>query len=440
MNTNLLEVDIAILGAGIAGLAASLKAKNNHRSAVIFESNSSAGGLLDNFSIQGFVFDNAVHLSFANESEVRAVFDKTPFYTHPSDSLNFEQDKWLKHPVQNNLFPLDAEDKTQLIKSFISRPEINDIENYEQWLIHQYGNEIASRYPLRYTKKYWQCDARELSTNWIGNRMRRAQLDEILFGSYTPETPNTYYTKEMRYPKNGGFKAFIQPLIEQADIRYQFEAISIDQKNKIISFSNGVKVKYKQLVSSIPLPVLIDLFGQDVPSEIKHSASQLEATSIDLISVGFNKPLIKDLWFYIYDEDILASRAYSPSVKSPNNAPENCSSLQFEIYNPARESQYTPDKLKENVIYALKKMKIADENDIIFIEHKHLKWGNVTFKLGMEYHRELLLSYLKNMDISSIGRFGEWDYLWSNQSFLSGYNAIENLLNLFGRQAVRNNL
>jgi hypothetical protein len=48
--------------------------------------------------------------------------------------------------------------------------------------------------------------------------MRRAELEEILFGAFTPETPNTYYTKEMRYPRVGGYKAFIQSLIDQTDV------------------------------------------------------------------------------------------------------------------------------------------------------------------------------------------------------------------------------
>ena len=101
------NVDIAILGGGITGLGAAYRAKLLNRKAVIFESRNSAGGLLDNFSIDGFRFDHAVHLSFANKKHiVRKVFDKTKYYTHPSDSYCFEKSHWLKHPVQNNLYPL----------------------------------------------------------------------------------------------------------------------------------------------------------------------------------------------------------------------------------------------------------------------------------------------------------------------------------------------
>ena len=423
---NIELIDTVILGAGVAGLGAAMRAREIGRTAVIFEARHAAGGLLDNFSIDGFRFDHAVHLSFANEEKVRQIFDQVPYYTHPAESFCFDQDRWLKHPIQNNLEPLSAEDKVALIKSFLSRPETLDGNDYESWLRHQYGDGIAQRYPIRYTAKYWATPAKNLSTSWIGNRMRRAELDEILFGAFSSETPNTYYTKEMRYPKTGGYKAFIQPLIDAADIRLEHKVSGIDTIQKIVTFENGAQVAYQNLVSTLPLPVMTKLIDV-VPQGVQEAAAALKATSIDLISVAFNKPLVRDLWFYIYDEDIFASRAYSPSVKSPENAPAGCSSLQFEIYSRGEQSRFDPEALKKNTLDALKKMKIADEGDIVFMNHRFLQFGNVIFDQGMEQNRKNVLDWLEKSGIISCGRFGEWDYLWSNQSMLSGYNAVNSL-------------
>jgi protoporphyrinogen oxidase len=162
----------------------------------------------------------------------------------------------------------------------------------------------------------------------------------------------------------------------------------------------------------------------DTPDLVLEAGRQLKATSIDLVSVAFNKPLVKDLWFYIYDEDILASRAYSPSIKSPENAPTGCSSLQFEIYSKGKDSKFDAETLKINTLYALKKMNIANKNDIVFMDHRFLEFGNVIFDQGMEVYRNRVLEWISDSGIASCGRFGEWDYLWSNQSFLSGYNSL----------------
>lgn len=417
------HVPIAILGGGIAGLGAALRARDLDQQAVVFEAASSAGGLLDNFVVDGFRFDNAVHLSFATEPEVRRIFDRTPYLTHPADSTCFDRDVWLKHPVQNNLFPLPAARKVELIKSFLSRPNIAEPANYEQWLFSQYGEDIARSWPIAYTQKYWGTSAERLSVNWIGNRMRRAELDEILFGAFTGETPNTYYTKEMRYPKVGGYKAFIQSLVDDAEIVLNARVTHIDPGARRIDFADGRKVCYDRLVSTLPLPALISMMS-GVPEDVQTAAANLEATSIDLISVGFNVPLNLDLWFYIYDSDIYASRAYSPSVKSPDNAPPGCSSLQFEIYQRGRIARFTPEELKDNVRHAIRKMCLAADKNILFIHHKRLPWGNVIFDLGMEDNRQRVREYLAMHGVMSCGRFGEWDYLWSNQSLLSGYRAL----------------
>jgi len=192
----------------------------------------------------------------------------------------------------------------------------------------------------------------------------------------------------------------------------------------LITFSDGNQSEYSNLVSSIPLPVLASITDH-LPTDVSDAAQSLKATSIDLISVAFNTVINTDLWFYIYDEDILASRVHSPSLKSPSNAPKNCSSLQFEFYSRGTVSKFQKSDLIENTLYAIKKMKIADVRDIRFIDHKHVKYGNVIFDLGMEEKRGKVRQYFADNGVKTVGRFGEWDYLWSNQSFLSGYNWAE---------------
>ena len=133
------------------------------------------------------------------------------------------------------------------------------------------------------------------------------------------------------------------------------------------------------------------------------------------------------MWFYLYNEENIAARGYSPSWKSADNAPEGCSSLQFEIYNLSTKEKLSPDSLINNVKKNLLDMGICSNKDIIFFHHKHLPFGNVIFDHGMEERREVVRHFLLENEITSCGRFGEWDYLWSDQSFISGRNAVESL-------------
>ena len=417
-----------ILGAGIAGLSAAYKLKQNGFDSQIIESKKSYGGLLDSIHYNGFRFDRAIHLSFADQPDVRAIFDQTPYIIHKPESKNFDREHWLRHPVQNNLEPLPVEEKIELIKGFIERPEV-EVNNYKDWLIYQYGKPFAEKYPLKYTLKYWTVDASELGLDWIGSRMYRVSVDEVLRGAMTANTENVYYAKEMRYPKKGGYKAFLTPLIADAFIQYESEVTSINLDTKQLTLNGNQIIHFSSLINTMPLPLLIERI-QNVPDNVKTAAEKLWATSLDLISVGFNKADIpKDLWFYIYDEDILASRVYSPSIKSPENCPEGKSSVQFEIYSSCKRTMnYSKDELKENCIYALKKMGLANEEDLEFMKHDTIDYGNVVFYNGMEKDRAIVTDWLLEQGIVSAGRFGEWDYFWSHQAMESGFRAAEKLI------------
>ena len=413
--------EILILGGGIAGISAAWHARNAGREAVVFEKKERWGGLLDHFTGKGFRFDNAVHFAFSSNEDYRAVLEMTDYITHHPEPYNYEQGRWLKHPVQNNLYPLPPLEKVEAIKSFIDRPDRTADADYRQWLIEQFGEVIACRFPVRYTEKYWTVPAERLCTDWVGNRLYRPTLDEVLYGAMTDKTPSTYYLPEMFYPKKGGFRAFLEPLVRGLEILTGKEAVRIDPKHKYVECSDGSREYYQHLVSSIPLPEFIAML-EGIPGAVKEASTALWATSVALVSLGYKVPQAgKHLWFYIYDRDILPSRVHAPYLKSPDNTPAGCSSLQFEIYYSRHKPLcHTPEGLVEHAAAMAEKMLLASSGDIIFQDYRILPYANVVFEQGMLKRRDYILDHLKQYGILMVGRFGEWDYHWAEQSFLSG--------------------
>ncbi len=416
-----------VIGGGIAGIATAWFARQRGRPAVVYEASERPGGLIDNFTVDGFRFDNAVHVSFAREPEVREIFDRTPYRKLFAETWCWDAGTWLRHPVQNNLYPLPADEKVDLVAGLVNRPD-GEVRNYRDWLIFQYGDPIARRWPLRYTEKYWTVPAEALNVNWIENRMRRADIREVLRGAMSPDAPHSYYLGEVRYPEKGGYRAFVEPMMAECDIRCGHRAVAVDPRRRVATFANGTSVAFRRLVSTLPLPEIVPLIA-DVPPDVRAAAASLFATSVDLVSVGFRRPDVpKHIWFYIYDQDILAARAYSPSLKSPDNVPDGCSSLQFEIYSSRHRPQTaSADELKANTVSALARLNLAAAEDIVVLHHKRLPYGNVVYDHGMEERRDLVRAWLARQGIITAGRFGEWGYLWSHQSLLSGKRAAEQL-------------
>lgn len=421
-----------VLGAGIAGIAVSYELKQHNIDSIILEKNNNWGGLLDNFSIDGFRFDKFIHLSFAKDEYVNNVFFKTDFINHKPLSSNYYKGTWLKHPAQNNLYPLGEEEKNSILKDFKKRKdlEVSKISNYEEWLRVQYGDYFSENFPMVYTEKYWTVKAKELETKWVGERMYKPTLEEIESGCKTDLTPNTYYAKEMRYPKKGGYKSFLKPMVEGLDIRTNSKVDNIDFSKNEITLSNGESLKYDNLISSLPLPEICKLI-KNIPDFVIEASKTLNYTSGYLVSLGFNKPDIADkLWFYIYDKDILPARVYSPSLKSPDNAPEGCSSLQAEIYfNKAEKLKISDSEILEQTIQKLIKMGLFKEEDLVVKDIRSERYANVIFDHHIYENRKIILNFLKENNIISVGRFGEWEYFWSDQSMLSGRDGALKLIN-----------
>lgn len=422
-----------ILGAGISGIGAAYELKKNKLDSIIFEKNNNWGGLLDNFTIDGFRFDKFVHFSFAKDEYVNEIFFKTPLIKHDPLSSNYYKGYWLKHPAQNNLFPLSKEEQNKIIEDFKNKKEILDVQeirNYEEWLRIQYGDYFAENFPMIYTEKYWTVNARELETKWVGSRMYKPSLDEIENGCKTDETPNTYYTKEMRYPKKGGYKTFLNPMVEHLDIRTNSLVREIDFKSKRVILSDNSEYYFDNLISSIPLPEICKLI-KDIPLEVLEASNKLNYTSGYLVSLGFNIPdVMNKLWFYIYDKNIITSRVYSPSMKSPDNAPKGTSSLQAEIYyNKGKKINKSDQEILDETISDFIRMGLFKKEDLIVKDIRTEKYANVIFDHNIYENRRIVLNYLKKNNLISIGRFGEWEYFWSDQSLLSGKNGALSLIN-----------
>lgn len=417
-----------VLGSGIAGISAGYHLKKKGEEVVIYEKDNDWGGLCANFTIDGFRFDKFVHFTFADSEYIRNLFEESsPTYAHPSVSSNYYKGYWLKHPAQNNIAPLPIDEKVEIIKGFINRKNksFEEIENYEEWLRVQYGDYFAENFPMVYTKKYWGLEAKDLETKWVGNRMYSPNIDEVLKGSYETQDKNFYYTSYMKYPKKGGFRSILNKCREGLDIRFNKEVVKIDTVAKTVSFKDGTISNYTRLISSLPLPEIVKMI-ENCPDYVLNSANNLHNTCGYMVSLGFKRPdVAKHLWFYIYDEDILSARVYSPSMKSLDNVPNGCSSLQAEIFFDCKAKIPSKDEVMKNTIEKLVSMGLFKEDEIVVKDIRFEKYANITFDKDIYKNRKVVLDYLQSQNIETIGRFGKWEYYWTHQAFKSGMDCVK---------------
>lgn len=424
-------MEIAILGAGISGISTAYHLRSSNHTVSLYEARNTWGGLLDNFKPRpGFTFDHFIHLSFTSNEYVKKIFDKsTDSVIHNPISYNLSDGVWMKHPVQFNLAPLPVEEKVKIIESFMTRSETVDVKNYRDWLYRQYGAYFSDNYPGKYTKKYWSVEPEQLTTNWVSSRFTVPDLSQILRGAFETQEENFYYAKSMRYPTKGGYKAYLGYMASSIDIQTGKKAILLDLEKKRIDFHDGTHAYFDKLVTTIPLPELVRII-KDLPTRILEAAEKLSATSGQLVSIGFNKVIPQHLWYYIYDEDFYPARAYSPSVKSSGNVPEGKSSVQFETYFSKYRAPYlSGDDLIDHIVKKSNQFGTFAPEDIEFTDYREVKYANVLFDFNREQNLEIVHEYLDKSSIEYCGRFGMWEYLWSDQCLISGKNMAEKIFN-----------
>lgn len=424
-----MESQVTILGAGFAGLAAAYELKQNHVSSIVYDKNETYGGLCRSFNIEGFTFDTFAHVNFSKDSYVISMLErKTEYLVHRPEAMNYYHGFWVRNPVQNNLIDLPVEERIAVIEGFIKRNPEGKIQDYSDWLRVQYGDYFMEHFPSLYTRKYWTVEPEELETGWVEGRMYTPTLAEVLRGAMTKDTPNVHYTKEIHYPKKGGYGAFLLPFATEADIRTGKKVTYISSAKKEIGFSDGERIHYDKVISTIPLNEVISSM-ENVPDDIREAADELEYTSGVIVSIGLKcENVAPALWFYIYDEDIYPARVYAPNIKSPANVPQGCCALQAEIYFSRRKPlKHSLKELQSATISQLIRMGLFKEENIVVQDARIEKYANIMFTPRIYLAREKVRGYLEQQGIITAGRFGEWDYLWTGQSIISGKHAAEKI-------------
>jgi protoporphyrinogen oxidase len=205
----------------------------------------------------------------------------------------------------------------------------------------------------------------------------------------------------------------------------------VDPRQRLLRFANGFTTDYDSLISSIALPDLIPMVA-GVPQDVVDASKRLACSTCALVNVGVNRAdLSEGQITYIYDEDICFTRLSFPHMLSPHNAPPGCGSIQAEVYfsDKYRPLTQSLDDLIERVITDLMRTGTLQEHDEIVSRHATVvRYANVIFDLDRGAALKIVHEYLDDIGIAYCGRYGDWGYMWTDQSFSSGERAAELVL------------
>ncbi len=434
--------NIVVLGTGMAGFGAAHQLHAEGVAPVMYDKNAYHGGHTASFRFEsGFLFDVGPHISFTKDTRIQDLLADSvdqQYETVQINLNNYWRGYWPKHPVQLHLHGLPEDLIVKVISDFVEERQAPErpIKNYADWLLASFGRTFAESFPMQYTRKYHLTTAENMSTDWLGPRIYRPSLEEVLRGALSPAAPHVHYITHFRYPRNGGFMAYLTKFVPMGNLKLSHELISIDPRSRQLRFRDGLQASYDGLVSSVPLPDLIPMI-QKTPKDVLDAAARLACSTLVLVNIGVNREDISDAHMtYFYDQDYCFTRLGFPHMLSGTNAPSGTGSIQAEVYFSRKYKPLTnsPGDWIEPVITDLRRCGLLREDDRILCKEAMLvPYGNVIFDLERADALKTVHGYLDDLGIAYCGRYGDWGYMWTDESFKSGELAAQRALQWSGR-------
>ncbi len=421
----------------MAGFGAAHRLHAEGIAPVMYDKNNYHGGHTASFRYEsGFLFDVGPHISYTKDPRIQELFANSVEQKYETLQI-FLNNYWRgyrpRHPVQLHLHGLPEEVLVKVISDFVEERQAPErpVKNYADWLLASFGRTFAELFPMQYTRKYHTTSAENLTTDWLGPRVYRPNLEEMLRGALSPSSPTVHYITHFRYPSNGGFNSYLTKFVPMGNQKLNHQLTSVDPRARQLRFANGHTTHYDALISSVPLPDLVRMID-GVPGEVLDAVRRLACSTCVLVNIGINRPDISHAHMtYVYDEDICFSRLGFPHMLASSNAAEGTGSIQAEVYFSEKYKPFTgtPEDWIEPVIRDLRRCGVLREEDQILCRRAMvLPYANIIFDLDRAAALKIVHGYLDEIGIAYCGRYGDWGYLWTDESFKSGELAADRSL------------
>ena len=420
---------IGVLGGGLSGLVLASRL----RDAEVLERADRPGGLCRSLIAEGFTFDpHGSHILFSRRPEAMAFYEDLlgdNVCRRRRNTKVFYKGRYVKYPFENGLADLPLEDNFACLLGYVeayvarSRGGAPAPENFRDWMYARFGKGITEAYLLPYNEKIWKTRAEDMGTEWVEGRVPDPPLEDVIKASLGLPTEGYTHQLNFLYPREGGVESLIRGLLPHVPrVRTGFAVTSVRKKGSGWIVSDGHEERvYEGLVSTIPIPELVRAL-EDAPPEVRAAGTALQHRSLVTVMVGLDRTHLNDFsWVYFpAPEDGWFNRISFPSNFSDRVAPEGASSALAEITcNAGDEIWSSPDDtLVEHVVAHADRLGVFRRADVRLARVARTRYAYVVFDRTHRRNLELVNAYADRVGLGLLGRFGQFDYINTDQVIL----------------------
>lgn len=396
-STGELNVDVAIIGAGPAGLTAGYLLTKQGKSVAIIERDTTyVGGISRTVEHDGYRFDIGGHRFFSKSQQVVDLWNEIlpdDFIQRPRMSRIYYEGKFYSYPLRafEALGNLGLLRSTACMASYLRYKlfPIKEVKSFEDWTVNQFGRKLYSIFFKTYTEKVWGMPCDEMSADWAAQRIKGLSLwlavvDGVKRSLGLNKRPNDGQAAKtlletFRYPRLGpgmmweaardrivasgkGHIAMghsLEQLASDGSGGWRMSAAAADGRKLIVTA--------KDTISSAPMRELAARMHPLPESTLQ--ASDLKYRDFLTVALKIRSDdLFPDNWIYIHDDKVQVGRVQNFRSWSPEMVPDDdvaCVGLEYFCFEDDGLWSSSDDDLIELATKEMAILGLCDPADVI---------------------------------------------------------------------------
>ena len=299
---------------------------------------------------------------------------------------------YIDFPFQKNIHQLDKEELIDCLYDLFSVNQ-GSIRSFKEMVYANYGKSIAEKFLIPYNEKLYACDLDRLDMNAMGRFFPKANKEDIISNFRSQD--NSSYNSSFTYPK-GGAVEYVQSLLKNVDstkvcLNEELLEINIEEK---VATTNKRKIKYDRLISTQPLPSLLE------QCRLGYESNTFSCNKVLVFNLGFDSKGDdqRNSWVYVPEKDYIFYRlGYYDNILGTDKM-----SLYVEIGFPEDEVLCKEGLYLDCVMNDLKKMGVVTTQKLVDYETVLMKPAYVHISKESQEAISRYKSILKEKDIYSL--------------------------------------
>lgn len=450
-----MQKKIAIIGAGPAGLTAAYLLGKANQDVTVFEKDPHyVGGISRTETYKGYSFDIGGHRFFSKSKEVEDFWSeilKDEMLERPRSSRIYYNHKFFAYPLAafEALRKLGIIESTLCVLSYMRAKisPVKDPNNFEDWVVNQFGRRLFNIFFKTYTEKVWGIPCNEISADWAAQRIKGLSLSSAIWNALFKPSASGDKDKiiktlidSFRYPKKGPGMMWERCVEKSEALGVKIEMntgvkeIHLENNKWSVKTSNDATFgEFDYVLSSAPMRELIASTYPRFPEKAFTASQNLGYRDfITVVLICKDEDAFTDNWIYIHDPKVKVGRIQNFKSWSPYMVPDQnmaCYGLEYfcfegdGMWTSSNDDLIALAKKEIEEIGLTKQSAVVD--GYVVRQPKAYPVYDHSYKANVDAVREALKDY---PGLYLVGRNGMHKYNNQDHSMMTAMLAAKNII------------